>query len=76
MLKCCNNCKHFHWVHEFIDDNGNQNWFDSLPNLKDNNGIDISINAYRCTKFSDFGDLISDEQRNKVNVCTEFEKID
>ena len=58
--KCCANCVYCHGVHQYFDENGKLNWFDSLPDVRDENGKDISINAYRCVKFSDFGDVITD----------------
>ena len=69
--KCCANCVYCHGVHQYIDENGKLNWFDSLPNIKDDNGKDISINAYRCVKFSDFGDVITDIHQE--DACDDFE---
>lgn len=72
--KCCANCVYCHGVHQYIDENGKLNWFDSLPNIKDDNGKDISINAYRCVKFSDFGDVITDI--NQEDACDDFEELE
>ena len=69
--KCCANCVYCHGVHQYFDENGKLNWFDSLPNIKDDNGKDISINAYRCVKFSDFGDVITDIHQE--DACDDFE---
>ena len=71
--KCCANCVYCHGVHQYIDENGKLNWFDSLPNVKDENGKDISINAYRCVKFSSFGDVISDIHQE--DACDDFEDM-
>ena len=71
--KCCANCVYCHGVHQYFDENGKLNWFDSLPNIKDDNGKDISINAYRCVKFSDFGDVITDIHQE--DACDDFEDL-
>ena len=75
MKKNCINCVHFHGVHEYIDENGKLNWFDSLPNQTDSNGKDISINSYRCTRYSDFGDVIDKKDINIEDTCDDFESI-
>lgn len=69
--KCCANCVYCHGVHQYFDENGKLNWFDSLPDVRDENGKDISINAYRCVKFSDFGDVITDIHQE--DACDDFE---
>lgn len=69
--KCCANCVYCHGVHQYFDENGKLNWFDSLPDVRDENGKDISINAYRCVKFSDFGNVITDIHQE--DACDDFE---
>jgi hypothetical protein len=72
--KCCSNCIYFHGVHEYIGEDGKLTWFDSLYNTQDENGKDISINSYRCTRYSDFGDVIAKEDIDKIDVCDDFEE--
>lgn len=72
--KCCANCVHFHGVHEYIGEDGKLTWFDSLYNMQDENGKDISINSYRCTRYSYLGDVIAKEDINKIDVCDDFEE--
>lgn len=69
--KCCANCVYCHGVHQYFDENGKLTWFDSLPDVRDENGKDISINAYRCVKFSYFGDVITDIHQE--DACDDFE---
>lgn len=70
MGKNCANCRYFHAVHVEEKD-GKISWFDSLPNLKDENGKDKSVNAFLCTKFSNSGDVIKDIHTE--GLCEEFE---
>lgn len=70
--KCCANCVYCHGVHQYFDENGKLNWFDSLPDVRDENGKDISINAYRCVKFSDFGDVV--KNIHQEDTCDDWEE--
>lgn len=72
MKRCCANCFYLHSVHQFVED-GKLHWFDSLPNVKDENGNDISVNAYRCLKFCDIGDEIEEKDIHTEDVCDDFD---
>lgn len=75
MKRSCVNCKYFHGVHQFVK-NGKLNWFDSIPDLRDDNGNDVSINAYRCTKFCDIGDELQENDIRTEGLCDEFEPVE
>lgn len=72
MKNCCKNCGYLVQIFQY-EENGEKKETRAFPGVKNENGIEMNPNLFKCYKYSIDGDVIDPNSLEDEGCCDDFD---